>query len=358
MVEPIYVPVLPTTRATRSAYAQLDLTVRRRIAPLWTLDPRVGPGRPRGRRAFPDPDTDSAELGRWLAARVGPLVEVMGGLPGWVDAAHVECHVGAWASSLWRLTTGSTLRLVTGPERDREHQRHVVASGRSIDITYDPAGRELTRRIGETVTLEHTFDPLGRLTTQSVTGTGDRAVQHRSYTYRADGNLIGIDDRLSGSRRFDLDATGRVTAVRAANWSETYAYDAAGNQTTAHWPSSHPGADATGPRDYVGTRITRVGNRPLRTRRPRPHHPAPEDPPVPQAGHLALRMGRGGPPHVGDDSGRHALALHVRPPGPPHGETPPGGRRPNGRRARGLHLGRHDPVRTATTSIDYPTQSP
>lgn len=43
----------------------------------------------------------------------------------------------------------------------------MVASGRSIDITYDPAGRELIRRIGETVTLEHTFDPLGRLTTHS-----------------------------------------------------------------------------------------------------------------------------------------------------------------------------------------------
>ncbi|MFF3329103.1 putative T7SS-secreted protein [Streptomyces sp. NPDC002888] len=136
----------------------------------------------------------------------------------------------------------------------------MVASGRSIDITYDPAGRELSRRIGETVTLEHTFDPLGRLTTQSVTGAGDRAVQHRSYTYRADGNLIGIDDQLSGSRRFDLDATGRVTAVHAANWTETYAYDAIGNQTTAQWPSSHPGGDATGTRDYEGTRITRAGN--------------------------------------------------------------------------------------------------
>jgi hypothetical protein len=62
----------------------------------------------------------------------------MGGLPGWVDAAHVECHVGAWASSLWRLTTRSTLRLVTGPERDREHQRHAAdlafMSGRGLGI--------------------------------------------------------------------------------------------------------------------------------------------------------------------------------------------------------------------------------
>ncbi|MCW7946789.1 type IV secretion protein Rhs [Streptomyces hygroscopicus] len=135
----------------------------------------------------------------------------------------------------------------------------MVASGRVIDSTYDPVGRELTRSIGETVTLEQAFDALGRLTTQSVTGAGGRSVQHRDYTYRADGNLIGVDDQLSGSRRFDLDAAGRVTAVHAAHWKETYAYDAAGNQTQASWPTDHPGQEAVGDRTYTGTRITRAG---------------------------------------------------------------------------------------------------
>ncbi|HEY8984235.1 MAG TPA: polymorphic toxin type 28 domain-containing protein, partial [Streptomyces sp.] len=64
-------------------------------------------------------------------------------------------------------------------------------------------------------------------------------IQHRTYTYRADGNLTGIDDQLTGSRRFDLDA--------------------AGNQTHADWPANHPGHEATGPRTYTGTRITRAG---------------------------------------------------------------------------------------------------
>ncbi|MFF2204270.1 putative T7SS-secreted protein [Streptomyces sp. NPDC058145] len=136
----------------------------------------------------------------------------------------------------------------------------VAASGHAIDFTYDEAGRELSRHIGGTITLDHTFDPLGRLTTQSVTGVGDRTVQHRTYSYRADGNLIGIDDHLSGSRRFDLDAAGRVTAVHAAGWTERYAYDEAGNQTQAEWPTGHPGGEATGSRTYVGTRITRAGN--------------------------------------------------------------------------------------------------
>ncbi|MBA2808658.1 RHS repeat protein [Streptomyces sp. KM273126] len=136
----------------------------------------------------------------------------------------------------------------------------MVASGRAVDFTYDEAGRELTRSIGELITLDHTFDPTGRLTTQSVTVASGRTVQHRSYTYRADGNLIGIDDHLNGHRHFDLDAAGRVTAVHAANWTETYAYDEAGNQTSAVWPSNHPGQEAVGERTYTGTRIIRAGN--------------------------------------------------------------------------------------------------
>ncbi|MEV5348130.1 putative T7SS-secreted protein [Streptomyces achromogenes] len=136
----------------------------------------------------------------------------------------------------------------------------MVASGRPIDFTYDEAGHELRRLVGGTVGLEQSFDPLGRLTTQSVTGADGRRVQHRTYTYRPDGNVTAIEDHLSGLRRFDLDATGRVTAVHAAGWTERYAYDEAGNQTEAAWPTTHPGAESTGPRSYTGTRITRAGN--------------------------------------------------------------------------------------------------
>ncbi|MEV7710731.1 putative T7SS-secreted protein [Streptomyces sp. NPDC088270] len=136
----------------------------------------------------------------------------------------------------------------------------MLASGWAIDFAYDEAGRELTRRIGETLTLEHTFDTLGRLTTQAMAGVDGSLVQQRAYTYRADGHLLSILDHLSGSRRFDLDAIGRVTAVHAANWTETYAYDEANNQIQATWPPGHPGQEAVGARTYVGTRITRAGD--------------------------------------------------------------------------------------------------
>ncbi|MEU9325625.1 RHS repeat-associated core domain-containing protein [Streptomyces canus] len=110
------------------------------------------------------------------------------------------------------------------------------------------------------MTLTNAFDPLGRLTKQELTGPAGRRLQHRAYTYRADGNLTAVDDDLNGLRRFDLDTTGRVTAVHAANWTETYAYDEAGNQTRASWPTGHPGEESTGDRSYTGTRITRAGN--------------------------------------------------------------------------------------------------
>jgi YD repeat-containing protein len=85
-------------------------------------------------------------------------------------------------------------------------------------------------------------------------------VQSRRYTYRADGCLTHVDDRLAGVRDFELDAIGRVTAVRGEDWAERYVYDEAGNQTEAEWPAVHAGHEATGTRSYSGTRITRAGS--------------------------------------------------------------------------------------------------
>jgi RHS repeat-associated protein len=136
----------------------------------------------------------------------------------------------------------------------------LLASGRPIDVAFDASGRELTRRVGDFLTLESAYDPLGRLAAQTATGADGRTLQHRAYTYRADGHLASLDDRINGPRTFELDPAGRVTAVRAESWSESYAYDEAGNQTHADWPAAHPGQEATGERAYTGTRITRAGN--------------------------------------------------------------------------------------------------
>jgi hypothetical protein len=138
MVEPIYVPVLPTRRDAWHAYAQLDLRLRRRIAPLWTVVPHAGHERTRGEPSAPDWESDQAALDRWLTPRTDQLIEAMDGMPGWVDAGHVEGSIHGSAASLWRLMTRSRLRLVTGPERDPRLQRYAAdlafLSGRGIGI--------------------------------------------------------------------------------------------------------------------------------------------------------------------------------------------------------------------------------
>ncbi|MFI8266251.1 putative T7SS-secreted protein [Streptomyces sp. NPDC085665] len=135
----------------------------------------------------------------------------------------------------------------------------LTAAGRTMSFERDAAGQEVVRRIGESFTLHHGYDVMGRMTEQRVSSRG-RSLQRRAYAYRADGNLLGVDDALAGRRSFDLDAAGRVTAVRAEDWAERYSYDAVGNQTEASWPATHAEQAAAGSRSYDGTRITRAGN--------------------------------------------------------------------------------------------------
>ncbi|MFJ4783361.1 RHS repeat-associated core domain-containing protein [Streptomyces sp. NPDC088794] len=135
----------------------------------------------------------------------------------------------------------------------------LATAGHVIDFEHDAADREVTRRLDGAFTLTHGYDSLDRLITQATAAPGEHRSAERSYAYSPDGYLVGVQDSRTGSRSFDLDTQGRVTAVHAAGWSERYAYDSAGNQTEASWPAKHPGHEATGSRDYAGTRLTRAG---------------------------------------------------------------------------------------------------
>lgn len=131
-------------------------------------------------------------------------------------------------------------------------------SGHTVDFERDEVGRASTLRFDETLALAHTFDVFGRLTAQSVV-TDAGVLQHREFAYRPDGALTRVEDSRTGTRSIDLDSAGRVTGVRAENWTEAYAYDEVGNQTFADWPATHSRHEATGPRAYAGTRIVRAG---------------------------------------------------------------------------------------------------
>ncbi|WP_102923528.1 RHS repeat-associated core domain-containing protein [Streptomyces noursei] len=135
------------------------------------------------------------------------------------------------------------------------------ASGHTLTFAHDRSGRESHRRLADSVTLASTWDPAGRLATQVLTLERTATpLQRRTYAYAADGNLLAAHDQLADrTRRFTHDAAGRVVTVQAADWSESYAYDEAGNQSHAAWPDRHPGSAARGDRNYTGTRLTRAG---------------------------------------------------------------------------------------------------
>jgi RHS repeat-associated protein len=164
--------------------------------------------------------------------------------------------------------------------------------GGGLTFDHDAAGRETNRYLGPGAALSQSFDLVGRLTGQAIwaydqpdrTGQPDqlgqrgplgqlgqlgqfdesdqptgaepeyRSVQQRTYTYRSDGFPVQVTDDLRGTRRYDLDPVGRVTAVHAATWTETYAYDGLGNVARATAPD-----DPDGEREHSGTLIRRAG---------------------------------------------------------------------------------------------------
>jgi len=176
-------------------------------------------------------------------------------------------------------------------------QAVMATAGQELRFEYGLAGQETRRHLPGGVTLAQEWDRADQLATQVLTapapsGAASRlssptlsrlgiaagpspgpVLQQRGYTYRADGILTGIDDRLSGPRLLALDATGQITSVTGPGWAETYGYDRAGNITAAAWPAS-PGAitasadpnlasapgDDQGPREYAGTLISRAGD--------------------------------------------------------------------------------------------------
>ncbi|MGH8937835.1 MAG: RHS domain-containing protein, partial [Actinomycetes bacterium] len=146
-------------------------------------------------------------------------------------------------------------------------------AGHTMHFGYDVAGREIERHLGAGALLTQAWDVNHRVVSQTLSvggpGPGQPAsarhaprVQRRSYGYRPDGYVTTIGDPLSGNRRFDLDPTGRITAVNGVGWTERYAYDPVGNIIDAAWPAppDSPDGDARGEREYAGTLIRRAGN--------------------------------------------------------------------------------------------------
>ncbi|MEP9382599.1 putative T7SS-secreted protein [Nocardioides cheoyonin] len=155
----------------------------------------------------------------------------------------------------------------------------LTVAGHEVAFHRDLLGRETRRELGGAV-LDQGWDPLGQLVSQTLavpaaapeaalrgrlegrlgaSGGGAGGVpepvvlQQRRYTYAAGGRLVGVDDRLSGARRLELDLADRITSVSGPDWSEVYSYDPLGNITSA------TAGDDAERREYAGTLLTRSG---------------------------------------------------------------------------------------------------
>ncbi|MBY8886683.1 DNA/RNA non-specific endonuclease [Streptomyces sp. PTM05] len=135
--------------------------------------------------------------------------------------------------------------------------REMDLAGNATAFTLDGLGRETARSFGSGVTVEQTWDRTGRLTGQVLSAGGAdarRVVQQREFAYRADDLLTEIRELTGASREFGLDRAGRVTAVRARGWTESYAYDALGNLTGATTPLEPAGEAPDAPQEGATTR--------------------------------------------------------------------------------------------------------
>ncbi|WTC15403.1 DUF6531 domain-containing protein [Streptomyces cellulosae] len=139
---------------------------------------------------------------------------------------------------------------VTRYTYDRAGRRiGLSTAGRTLTFAHDLLGRETAMNYGTGLTLVSSWDAGDRLTAQEMTAVGRTApVTQRSYTYRPDGHVTALTDGRAGRRTFDLAPSGRVHGVRAEGWTESYAYDAHGNQTLASWPARHPEPEGQGDR--------------------------------------------------------------------------------------------------------------
>ncbi|WP_349254013.1 DUF6531 domain-containing protein [Streptomyces sp. BPPL-273] len=135
----------------------------------------------------------------------------------------------------------------------------LTTSGQTMGFSYDAAGRQVLRSVSDVLELHQTWDPVGRLAEQTLSAA-QQVIQRRAYEYRSDNALVGIEDSVHGSARLGLDDAGRVTEVSAHDWTESYAYDAAGNQTRASWPPQSPAQEVRGDRVYSGNRLTHAGS--------------------------------------------------------------------------------------------------
>jgi RHS repeat-associated protein len=97
---------------------------------------------------------------------------------------------------------------------------------------YDAFGHCLQMRFENGVTTNSTFDKLtARLSTQRTTSTDGELLQDDSYTYDARGNVLSIQDRITGTQTLRYDSLDQLTTATGPYGDLHYRYDLLGNLT-------------------------------------------------------------------------------------------------------------------------------
>ncbi|MFF2851618.1 DUF6531 domain-containing protein [Streptomyces sp. NPDC058001] len=135
---------------------------------------------------------------------------------------------------------------------------NVRAGGRSMDFAYDTAGRETRRGLGGAAELRQNWQPSHYLAGQDIlSGVPDATpLEQRRYQYERGGHITAIEALGTGVRRYELDDAKRVTSVDGPEWRERYAYDRAGNVSSAAIGEAPD--RGTGERETSGTLVRRA----------------------------------------------------------------------------------------------------
>jgi RHS repeat-associated protein len=99
---------------------------------------------------------------------------------------------------------------------------HTALVDRTWSVTYDTGGLATVETRPGGVTINRTFDGLGRLTAESGSGT-NAASASRSFAYDSGSRMTG-----AGSQSFSYDARGLMTGSAGPQGASTFVFDAAG----------------------------------------------------------------------------------------------------------------------------------
>ena len=109
----------------------------------------------------------------------------------------------------------------------------------AIQYVYNAANELLSRQVAGQPAASYAYDPAGRLLSAALAGTG------LQFTYDDRGEVTGITRANGVASQFTYDDAGRLTSLAHAKgvtllYSQTYAYDTAGQRTASALSSAQP----------------------------------------------------------------------------------------------------------------------